>query len=401
MKRLFFFCIVFFLSSLIVNAQFTLTEGFESVPPSNWIITNNSNPAGTSSWFQGNIPRPFGPKVGVGYIAADLHNTSDAVVGTISDWLISPVLKIVNGATLSFYTRTLTNQTYPDRLEIRMSTNGSSSNVGATQTSVGDFTTTLCEINPTYVTTGGSTCGGGYPSTWTLYTITITGVPSCTDGRIAFRYFVETAGVLGANSEYIGIDEFSYSSTCALPVSLINFTGTNEGEHIKLNWATSSESNSQQFDVLKSINGTQFEKIGSVNAMGFSNTITNYDLIDDHPFAGENYYQLKQIDQSGVYKLSNIIMIRNGSANRDFSAYILENPIGIDCLVNYNNLNSTKLEGRILDIYGRTIKRIVLSNLNIGSGALKIPVSNLVPGNYIIKLTTSTNTNAILRFIKK
>ncbi len=400
MKRQLFFAVVFCLLSFITNAQFTLTEGFESVPPSNWIITNNSNPSGTSSWFQGNIPRPFGPKVGVGYIAADVNNTSDAVVGTISDWLISPVIKIVNGASFTFYTRTATNA-YPDRLEIRMSTNGASSDVGISETSVGDFTTKLCDINPTYVSTGGTTCGGGYPSRWTQYSITISGVSSCTDGRIAFRYFVENGGVLGPNSEYIGIDEFSYSSTCALPVSLISFTGMNEGEHIKLNWATSSESNSQQFDVLKSINGTQFEKIGSVNAMGFSNTITNYDLIDDHPFAGENYYQLKQIDQSGVYKLSNIIMVRKASSSKDFSAYIVENPVGNECVVSYNNLSSTKLEGRVLDIYGRTIQKIILNNLNIGAGGLKIPVSNLVPGNYIIKLTTATNTNAILRFVKR
>lgn len=94
-------------------------------------------------------------------------------------------------------------------------------------------------------------------------------------------------------------------------------------------------------------------------------------------------------------------MVRNASSSENFSAYILENPVGNECVIKYNNLNATKLEGSILDIYGRTIKRIVLSNLNTGAGRFEIPVSNLVSGNYIVKLTTSTHTNVILRLLKK
>ena len=50
-----------------------------------------------------------------------------------------------------------------------MSTNGASSNVGTTATDVGDFTTLLLDINPTYTTTG-------YPNVWTQFTVTVSGV---------------------------------------------------------------------------------------------------------------------------------------------------------------------------------------------------------------------------------
>src|SRR5437868_1997478 len=108
---------------------------------------------------------------------------------------------------MTFYTRTVDAPMFPDRLQVRMSTNGASSNVGTTATDVGDFTTLLLDINPTYTTTG-------YPNVWTQFTVTVTGVPAATLGRLAFRYFVENGGPTGANSDYIGIDTFQYNGAC-------------------------------------------------------------------------------------------------------------------------------------------------------------------------------------------
>ena len=80
-----------------------------------------------------------------------------------------------------------------------MSTNGASSNLGVTANDVGDFTTLLLDINPTLTTTG-------YPSTWTQFSATVTGLGGPTTGRFAFRYFTPNGGPSGANSDYIGID---------------------------------------------------------------------------------------------------------------------------------------------------------------------------------------------------
>ena len=80
-----------------------------------------------------------------------------------------------------------------------MSTNGRSQDVGSTAMSVGDFTTLLLDINPTYTTTG-------YPTGWTNFVVTLSGIPSPVQGRLAFRYFVENGGPSGANSNHIGID---------------------------------------------------------------------------------------------------------------------------------------------------------------------------------------------------
>lgn len=189
-----------------------LNEGFNDIailPGAGWFLQNNSQPLGTTGWFQGDTSL-FAAQSGSAnsYIAADYRNGSGTAI--ISNWLLTPPLTLHNGDQLIFFTRTVTNPSYPDRLQVRMSTNGSSANVGVSATDVGDFTSLLLDINPTYTTTD-------YPTSWTQFTATVTGVPSPTMGRLAFRYFAENAGPGGANADYIGIDTVSYhiAPTCA------------------------------------------------------------------------------------------------------------------------------------------------------------------------------------------
>lgn len=91
---------------------------------------------------------------------------------------------------------------FPDRLQVRYSNAGASTNVGTSATDVGDFSNLLLDINPTYSLTG-------YPTDWTQFSVTI---PAGANGRLAFRYFVEDGGPAGANSDYIGIDTFQYTA---------------------------------------------------------------------------------------------------------------------------------------------------------------------------------------------
>jgi uncharacterized repeat protein (TIGR01451 family) len=186
----------------------SLSQGFGDVSNlPGWFMQNNSDPLGGVDWFQGD-PGAFPAQAGAAnsYIAADFENVD--LQGTISNWLLTPVLTLKNGTQLTFWTRkiTETGPFYPDRLQVRMSTSGASTDVGSTATGVGVFTRLLLDINPTYSTSG-------YPMAWTKYTLTLSGVTGTTSGRIAFRYFVEDGGFFGARSNYVGIDTAAYTCT--------------------------------------------------------------------------------------------------------------------------------------------------------------------------------------------
>jgi len=201
--------LVFSVGSRTAAGQ-VLNENFDDIttlPAAGWNIQNHSAPVGTTTWFQGNTA-VFPPFSTTGYIGANFNNTG--ATGTISNWLLTPNRTFHNGDSVRFWTRTVDTAPFPDRLEVRLSTNGASTNVGTLSTDVGDFTTLLLSVNPNLIT-GPGTGPDGYPDTWTPFTITLSGLPAGgASGRIAFRYFVPGGGANGANSDYIGIDQFSY-----------------------------------------------------------------------------------------------------------------------------------------------------------------------------------------------
>ncbi len=203
-------------SNIFAGGPTTLfSQSFATVSPLpvGWAQQNLSNPIGTTGWNQGDgtvFAANSGPTNE--YVFANFNSTDQVSAGHISNWLFTPTVTMHNGDVFTFYTRTEVGSTFPDRLEVRLSTNGSSTNVGATSTSVGDFTTVLLSINPTLAV-------GGYPESWTQFTATITGLVGAPSGRVAFRYNVTNGGFSGANSDYIGIDDVVYTGQVESPVT--------------------------------------------------------------------------------------------------------------------------------------------------------------------------------------
>lgn len=201
--------LLFAFVSFTLNAQTILMEeNFDvfSTVEANWTLHNVSEPIGTTGYSAGDPLSTYiiaHSGADDSYIAAGFNNASD--IGTISNWLITPTLDLVDGDVITFYTRTISGSTYPDRLEARISTEGDATVLPANENEVGSFTTLIQEINPSLAT-------GGYPEQWTEFSYTVSGITSATPSKIAFRYFVTDAGINGSNSNYIGIDTFSVVS---------------------------------------------------------------------------------------------------------------------------------------------------------------------------------------------
>lgn len=159
-----------------------------------WVAFNASSPLGSTGWF--NNPAILGTNSGAGAANANFNNTTGT--NTINNWLMTPVVTLNNGDTISFFTRTPTGSPFPDRLNLRMSTNGAS-------TAISDFTTTLVSVNS-------GLASGGYPTSWTLVSATVSGLGGPVSGRFGFHYDVTNGGPSGANSNFIGIDDVRYSA---------------------------------------------------------------------------------------------------------------------------------------------------------------------------------------------
>ena len=81
-----------------------------------------------------------------------------------------------------------------------------------------------------------------------------------------------------------------------LPIELVNFEAKAELGFVALDWTTASETNCNEYAVLRSVDGELFEEIGVIAGSGTSTVEHQYSFIDDAPITGMTYYKLKQVD---------------------------------------------------------------------------------------------------------
>jgi len=197
-------------SSATASAPAAVSEGFELVDvmgagmfANGWIRQNNSDKP-TGYW--GQCVATSGGGI---WNAADGPDNSCALVsygstlatgGTISNWLVTPLVNFAAGSTVSFYVRTKPGSQYPDRLQVRVCNSGPCTNLGTGAADIGDFSNVLLDINP-------AESIGGFPEDWTRYTLAFAdGVPTSGSGRIAFRYYVHDSGQSGMRGNLVGLD---------------------------------------------------------------------------------------------------------------------------------------------------------------------------------------------------
>lgn len=178
-----------------------LVEDFDDVSTlaaKGWVQVNDSaSPQPGDPWFQGN-PGVFDSDSGASesYIATNWNTAGGG--STVSNWLILPELTLNQFNLFSFSTRSAGS--LPDRLEVRLSTNGAS-------TSLGDFSTLLLAINPALNVSGHP---DGYPDAWTTYTVNLASALGGlgVNSRLAFRYYIDNNDL---NGDYVGIDSVNVS----------------------------------------------------------------------------------------------------------------------------------------------------------------------------------------------
>lgn len=174
-----------------------------------------------------------------------------------------------------------------------------------------------------------------------------------------------------------------WNSTCpglaALPIDIVFFEGKLKGTNINLNWETFNEINFSHFEVERGVNAINYQTIGLVNATG----VNKYSFTDNiESLKGRRlYYRLKKVDKDGSYTYSSVFTI-HVPLNIQFNIY--PNPAKDIVFVQTNSNAINNIEVEITDITGKSfIKKYFLVENN---GLIKIPVSQLSQGFYIIKL---------------
>jgi len=158
-------------------------------------------------------------------------------------------------------------------------------------------------------------------------------------------------------------------NTNPLPVTLVSLKGKSTAYGDALSWVTSSEQNSEKFDI-EQLTDNQWLVIGSVKAAGNSSTNQQYSFFAKGQF-GENFYRLKMIDLDQQFTYSDAIKI-GAKEEQVYSFY--PNPSNHSIYLEDTQLK----EIEIIDMLG---KAMVFS---VSEG--KVDISVLENGYYLIRL---------------
>jgi hypothetical protein len=107
-------------------------------------------------------------------------------------------------------------------------------------------------------------------------------------------------GAPGAVLNTLSIPQSSSSSSCALPVELIEFRAKAMGKYaVQLNWSTATEENNHYFSIERSTDGKEFFPLTKVYGQENSNRLIAYAYTDEVFAYDILYYRLKQTDIDG------------------------------------------------------------------------------------------------------
>lgn len=91
-----------------------------------------------------------------------------------------------------------------------------------------------------------------------------------------------------------------------LPVELIEWNAGVWNDGVLLRWVTLSETNNDYFKVERSLNGLDFEPVGSVLGAGTTGSVQHYQLVDPEG-SSDYYYRLTQYDFDGKSQVFQLV----------------------------------------------------------------------------------------------
>jgi hypothetical protein len=396
----------FFTVSLIANcfAQTILIEDFNYAPidtlastnvNNNWVnissTVNRIRANGTGLTFPGYNGSGIGASASLTNNGEDCYRNLTSVVSNQNVYYSFLLNVSAAQATGDYFTGLSTSTSasaYSGRTFIKSNGTGYSLGISKINDPAPVYSTTVLSFNTTYLVvwkciySSGTTTDDQFglyvfnsaipttePTTFDVGPTVATGADPSNYAKVFLRQGNS------ANAPTLTIDGMRVSTTWAngpLPVKYTQFTADRNNDNVKLNWSTASEVNNNGFEIERSSNGTDFEKIGFVKGVGNSSRLNKYSFTDKNNSSA--YYRLKQVDFDGKYEFSKVLTVKSNESSVELSP----NPFNDNLVINSNN---TIINAEIVDITGR-VKMFEVVNNNTA----KLNTSGLDNGVYFIRI---------------
>jgi hypothetical protein len=209
-------------------------------------------------------------------------------------------------------------------------------------------------------------------------------IADCTDGCLDTGIFIQASTIS--------------NSIVVLPIELLSFETINKENKVNVNWSTATETNTNYFDLERSVDGVNYKSIFKVNGAGNSNSINTYSFIDENPASGFiNYYRLREVDFNGHNKLSKVnpVNLMNQIKTVSFWPNPIKNKFTAE--ISFPEKGNGTIE--ITDISGRVIISEIRA-LEQGSNVIDINTDELIAGTYFFRVKSDNYVGEVRRISK-
>ena len=177
------------------------------------------------------------------------------------------------------------------------------------------------------------------------------------------------------------VQTMGFSVGDPLPIKVARFDGSAVEEGVALSWNVTDEKDGKGFEIIRYDN--QLKVANVIGAMPLSDKrIGEYKFTDKTPLFGNNYYQLKMIDEDGTFLSSRIITVRYDAITQ---AIVSPNPVRD--LINVEFVSKSAGRGKVETYNMSGIKlNTIEQDIIAGKNKLPVNVTALNDGHYFLKV---------------
>jgi hypothetical protein len=175
-------------------------------------------------------------------------------------------------------------------------------------------------------------------------------------------------------------------SDIVVPVELYSFEAFVTDDRVQLKWQTASESSNYGFEVQRSNNGINFEKISFVPGSGTTNSSRSYTFHDKNVSQSMNYYRLKILDYDGNYSFSSIVQVCLSQPKRFHLYANYPNPFNPETTITYDLADAKLVVIKIYNLSGKEVATLLNEHQKPGSYSILWNARSVPSGIYLCRM---------------
>jgi len=188
-----------------------------------------------------------------------------------------------------------------------------------------------------------------------------------------------------------------------VPVELTSFAASVVGANVNLSWITASELNNQGFEIERSTDSYQWDKIGFTEGKGTTTEMNYYSYSDSKLDEGTYYYRLKQLDFDGTFEYSSVVEATVTIPKVFSLEQNYPNPFNPSTKISFSLAADSKVMLKIYDILGQEVSTLFSGDLQAGEHEINFNASALNSGVYLYRInatgTNGTNFSSVKKMI--